>query len=147
GSAPAAGATSLLWPALLAPAFWVGVSDVGIIWWAWALGFFSLGMVAIETRAIAERLLSPLVALAAALTVLCFGGLTWLAASGMEAVPFAWLWLRRFRRLADWFEAGRVSPRRSHIARELLLLSVATPLMRPEGGAAALCVALAMATG
>lgn len=147
GSAPAAGATSLLWPALLAPAFWVGVSDVGIIWWAWALGFFSLGMVAIETRAIAERLLSPLVALAAALTVLCFGGLTWLAASGMEAVPFAWLWLRTFRRLADWFEAGRVSPRRSHIARELLLLSVATPLMRPEGGAAALCVALAMATG
>lgn len=143
GSPPAAGATSLLWPALLAPAFWLGVTDVGVIWWAWLLGFLSLGLVAIETRALAERLLSPLVALAASLTVLCFGGLTWLAASGMEAVPFAWLWLRSFRRLAEWFETERGSVLRSRVKLELLLLSAAAPLMRPEGAVASLCVALA----
>lgn len=147
GSPPAAGATSLLWPGLLAPAFWLGVSDEGIIWWAWLLGFLSLGLVAIETHAIAERLVSPLVALGAALTVLCFGGFTWLAASGMEAVPFAWLWLRTFRRLADWFEAGRVSVPYSRVGRELLLLGIATPLMRPEGAAASVCVALALGIG
>ncbi|HEU5073703.1 MAG TPA: hypothetical protein VFU02_06010, partial [Polyangiaceae bacterium] len=147
GSAPAAGATSLLWPALLAPAFWLGVSDVGIIWWAWLLGFLSLGLTATETYAIADRLVSPLVALAAGLTVLCFGGLTWLAASGMEAVPFAWLWLRTFRRLADWWEAGRGSVLHSRLGRELLILGIATPLMRPEGAVAALCVALAFGFG
>jgi len=147
GSPPAAGATSLLWPAALAPAFWLGVTDVGIIWWAWLLGFVSLGLLAIETHAIAQRLLSPLVALAAALTVLCFGGLTWLAASGMEAVPFAWLWLRTFRRLAEWWEADRVRVIDSRLGRELLILSAATPLMRPEGAVASLCVAAALVVG
>jgi hypothetical protein len=143
GTAPVGGATSLLWPAALAPAFWLGIHDVQIIWVAWLLGFLCLGLVACETLAIARGILSPLVALGAALTALGFGGLTWLAASGMEAVPFAWLWLRSFRRLVDWCEGEQPLPiHRSALGRELLLLCLVTPLMRPEGELVPLCVAL-----
>lgn len=147
GSPPVGGATSLLWPALLAPAYWLGVRGVEVIWVSWVLGFLSLGLVARETHALGRTLLSPLVAVGAALAVLCFGGLTWLAASGMEALPFAWLWLRSFRRLADWCEEANRSEalHRTALGRELLLLCLLTPLMRPEGGAAALAVALAVA--
>lgn len=143
GTAPVGGATSLLWPAALAPAFWLGIDDVQIIWVAWLLGFLSLGLVACEILAIARGILSPLVALGAALAALCFGGLTWLAASGMEAVPFAWLWLRSFRRLVEWCEDEQLVPlHRSLLGRELLLLCLFTPLMRPEGELVPLCVAL-----
>jgi hypothetical protein len=147
GTEPVAGATSLLWPLVLAPLYWLGVDGVAVIWGAWLLGFVALGLVAHETHAIARELLSPLVALGAALMVLCFGGLTWLAASGMEAVPFAWLWLRTFRRLAEWYEAGQPAPFRSALGRELLLLSAATPLMRPEGVIASLAVGIALSVG
>lgn len=147
GSLPVAGATSLLWPALLAPAYWLGVSETGIIWWAWLLGFAALGLVARETHALARHLLSPLVSVGVALMVLCFGGLVWLAASGMEAVPFAWLWLRTFRRLVDWYDTERCPVHESGTGRELLLLALATPLMRPEGAIAAMSVALALVVG
>ncbi|HEY6727926.1 MAG TPA: hypothetical protein VI197_28150 [Polyangiaceae bacterium] len=144
GAAPVGGATSLLWPAALAPAFWLGINDVQIVWFAWLLGFLCLGLVACEVLAIAREILSPLVAFGAALATLCFGGLTWLAASGMEAVPFAWLWLRSFRRLAEWCEDEQPLPlHRSPRGRELLLLCLVTPLMRPEGELVPLCVACA----
>src|SRR5690606_20175001 len=67
----------------------------------------------------------------------------WLAASGMEAVPFAWLWLRSFRRLAEWWEGESTSPFAPGAGRELIVLSLVAPLIRPEGALVSLCVALA----
>lgn len=143
GSPPVAGATSLLWPALLAPAFWLGVDGTSIVWVAWLLGFASLGLLTHETHELAKPLLSPWLARAAAGMVPAFGGLVWLAASGMEAVPFAWLWLRSFRRLAEWWEGESTSPFAPGAGRELIVLSLVAPLMRPEGALVSLCVALA----
>jgi len=145
GSDPVAGATSLLWPAMLAPLFWLNIAGTNVIWGAWLLGFVCLGLLALETYAISERLLSPLVGLGVSAMVLSFGGLTWLAASGMEAVPFAWLWLRSYRRLAEWWETPSGMELEGRLAWELVLLSAATPLMRPEGALASVSVALAFA--
>lgn len=146
GAAPVAGATSLLWPAILAPFFWLGVDGAGIVWVAWCLGFACLGLLAHETHQAARHLLSPGVAVASAALVLCFGGLVWLAASGMEALAFSWLWLRSARRLAEYCESAADGEPSNRLARELIGLSFVVPLARPEGtlvpAAAALVFAL-----
>ena len=144
GAAPVAGATSLLWPALLTLPYGFGFRAEHLIWAAWAFGWVSLGMLGYETRRASERLLSEDGALAAELMVLTFGGHLWFAASGMEVLPLAWLLMRTARRAAEWLEtpsAERVAP------RELLLLAWAGPLLRPEGVLATLVVAIAVGVG
>src|SRR5690348_7240558 len=42
GQPPVAGATSLLWPALLAPAIWLGASGGSLVAVTWGLGFAAL---------------------------------------------------------------------------------------------------------
>ena len=83
------GATSLLWPALLAPFWALGVRDEAIVWPAWALSFAALGALAWEASAL-RALAGRAAAVGAAAMVLAFGGFVWCAASGMEVVPFAW---------------------------------------------------------
>lgn len=145
GAAAVAGATSLLWPAVLAPFFWLGVDGAGIVWVAWCLGFLCLGLLAHETHQAARNLLSPGVALGSAALVLCFGGLVWLAASGMEAIGFSWLWMRSARKLAEFCEfAGRGEPG-TRTRGELLGLSFVLPLVRPEGTLVPIAVALVFA--
>ena len=129
GAAPAAGATSLLWPALLAVPYALGLRAERLIWAAWALGFAALGMLGYETRRASERLLSQDGAIAAELMVLAFGGNLWFAASGMEVIPLAWLLMRATRRSAEWAEGATDAP---HV-RELLVLAWLGPLLRPEG--------------
>ncbi len=141
GEPAVAGATSLLWPALLAPAALLerlfGLDGQLLIAWSLLLGFAALGWLAHETFLVSEPLTDRATAWLAALLVLVFGGHLWCAGSGMEVLPFALLLLRTARRSAEAFE-GELAP------RELLLLAWLTPLMRPEGVLASLLAAAAL---
>jgi hypothetical protein len=148
GSAPTPGATSLLWPLVLAPLYAVGFRGDSLIWPAWAIGWVCLGLLACETRGLAHRVTSPTAGIAAGAMVLLFGGHVWFAGSGMEVIPFAWLLLRTARCAAQWGESGKraesaAGHRRARI--ELCVLGVLTPLMRPEGLLATLLAAVALA--
>ncbi|HYQ42536.1 MAG TPA: hypothetical protein VER11_11230, partial [Polyangiaceae bacterium] len=94
GAVPVAGATSLLWPLLLALPQCFGVHGLTLIYFAWGLGFVALGLLAYETARAAEGLVSPRVAWLAGVLTLAFSANTWFAASGMEVVPLAWLLMR-----------------------------------------------------
>lgn len=135
------GATSLLWPALLTPAIWLGASGRGLVIVTWFLGFGSLFGQASEIYLASRRFLSRPLALAAGLLVLTFSANTWFAASAMEVVPLGYLLLRSARRAAEFSESAAPSRWR---ARELVLLAFAAALLRPEGVIAAACAALAL---
>jgi hypothetical protein len=141
GADPAPGATSLLWPLLLALPYGLGLRGELVIWAAWLFGWVSLIALGYETRRASERLLSNDGALAAELMVLTFGGYLWYATSGMEVVPLAWLLVRTARRAAEWAEAEPGARPRPH---ELLALACAGPLVRPEGVIATLSVAVTL---
>jgi hypothetical protein len=138
GTVPVAGATSLLWPLLLALPQCFGVQGTLLIPWAWGLGFLALGLLAYETARAAQGITSPRVAWLAGVFVFAFSANTWFAASGMEVVPLGWLLMRCCRRAAEWFEGERGR------FWELLLLAAIAPAMRPEGalGSALLASAL-----
>ncbi|HEX9619347.1 MAG TPA: hypothetical protein VF989_04370 [Polyangiaceae bacterium] len=140
-----AGATSLLWPALLAPFYALGFRELSLIWPAWALGWLAYGALGYETWRIAQRLLGRGGAVAAAAMVCAFGPFLWFAASGMEVVPFAWLLVRTTRKSAEWYEAGASAGTHRRDAIELLALSVACALARPEGVVGSLTAAAAFA--
>ncbi|HEV8245884.1 MAG TPA: hypothetical protein VGP93_08945 [Polyangiaceae bacterium] len=143
GALPAPGATSLLWPLLLALPYALGLRGLSLLWAAWAMAWTALGLLAHETHRAGDRLLSRPAALAAGAMVLAFGGYTWFASSGMEVVPLAWLLMRSARRAADFAEAPVDA--RSHAPIELLVLAWLAPAMRPEGAIASLCIALTIA--
>jgi hypothetical protein len=142
GSAPVPGATSLLWPALLAPFYALGFQGSALLWPAWAISFLCLGLLAYETARAGDGLLSREAALAAGAMVLVFAGTAWCAGSGMEVVPFAWLLLRGARRLADWAEGAAPPSARSRW--ELCALAWAAALMRPEGALIGVLASLAL---
>ncbi len=137
GQPPVAGATSLLWPALLAPAIWLGASGGSLVAVTWVLGFLALFGQACEAYWAGRRFLSQPFALLGGVLVLSLSANTWFAASAMEVVPLGYLLLRSARRAAEFYEGARSSRRRN----ELLALAFATALMRPEGFLAALGVA------
>lgn len=136
GATPTPGATSLLWPALLAPFYALGLHREHLIWAAWALGFLALALTAHETERLASGLVSRGTALAAGAMVLAFGAFEWFAASGMEVLPFAWLLTRTVRRSSEWIERATDGPQ----VAELVSLAILTPLMRPEGALASIIV-------
>jgi len=141
GAAPVAGATSLLWPLLLALPQAFGVQGVALIPFAWGLGFLALGLLGYETARAAEGVVSPTVAWLAGVLTLAFSANTWFAASGMEVVPLGWLLMRCCRRAAEWLEGERTR------FWELLLLALLTPAMRPEGALGSLLIASALGFG
>ncbi|HEX3595472.1 MAG TPA: hypothetical protein VHU80_10230 [Polyangiaceae bacterium] len=145
GAAPTPGATSLLWPLLLAPFYAIGFRTESLLWPAWFMGFSALALLAVETKRVAEGLVDSKLAVAAGALVLGFGGYTWFAASGMEVLPFAYLLARSARAAASWMErtdASEGDARRAY--RGLVALAVLTPLMRPEGAVASLVIAAAL---
>jgi hypothetical protein len=141
GLPPVPGATSLLWPALLTPAIWLGASSGGLIALTWGFGFAGLFGQACEVYQSSRRFLSPPFAFAAGLLVLAFSANIWFAASAMEVVPLGFVLLRSARRAAEFLEGQRTPARR----RELLLLALCAVLLRPEGLLSALAVAAAFA--
>jgi hypothetical protein len=132
GEAYSSGATSLLWPVLLAPLHAAGLTDLSIIWAAWAFGFLALGALTVETYRLALPLVGRGASVGAAAIVPCFGGYVFGAASGMEVVPLAFVLAYGLRRCIEWGELPRDerTPRRR---RALLLLAFIAPLLRPEG--------------
>lgn len=141
GAEPAAGATSLLWPAAIALPYGLGLRGELVIWAAWAFGWAAFAALGYETRRASERLLSADGALAAELMVLSFGGYVWFAASGMEVVPLAWILMRGARRAAEFAEGGAAAPG----VRELVVLAWLSAAMRPEGVIATLSIAVVLA--
>lgn len=125
------GATSFLWPILLAPFYAVGFRGEAILWPAWMFSFAALGALAYEAHALTRPLAGRAAAIGAGAMALSFGGLVWGAASGMEVVPFAWLIAYSTRRACEWAETPERRSGRSLLG--LLLLAVLCPLMRPEG--------------
>jgi hypothetical protein len=144
GAAPVPGATSLLWPALLTLPYGLGLRAERVIWAAWTFGWLALAMLGYETRRLGRRLLSEDGALAAEIMVLTFGGHVWFAASGMEVLPFAWILMRTARVAAEWLETPSGERR---VPRELLLLGVLAPFVRPEGLIATLAAAVTLGVG
>jgi hypothetical protein len=141
GQPPVPGATSILWPALLTPALWLGASGEGLVKLTWFLGFGSLFGQACEVYLAGRRFLSRPLAFAAGLLVLSFSANTWFAGSAMEVVPLGYLLMRTARRAAEFLEAPPDPWRK----RELVLLALLAALLRPEGALAALGAAAVLA--
>lgn len=135
GATPVAGATSLLWPLLLAPFQALGLAGSLTILPAWLLGWLALALSAYETFRLARGMSTPLPAALAGLLQLGFAGNVWLAASGMEATWLAWAMARAARRSAEWAEGEPTVTR-----AELWALALMAPLFRPEGALASLVV-------
>ena len=134
------GATSLLWPAALAPFWLIGLRGTHLTWAAWLYGFGALAGLAYESQKLTEKLTSRAIGWATALAIISFGGLVWCAASGMEVVPFAWSIARSLRLASDWSEASE-KERTPQRFRALVLITFVMALLRPEGQAYALLVA------
>lgn len=137
------GATSLLWPALLAPFWLLGARDEAILWPAWALSYVALGGLAWEAARLTERLAGRTAAIGAGAMVLAFSGFVWCAASGMEVVPFAWAIARTTRKAAEWIEKPREA-RTARDAWEIVALAWVATLFRPEGSVQALFAGAAL---
>ncbi|HVJ89953.1 MAG TPA: hypothetical protein VM580_09120 [Labilithrix sp.] len=137
------GATSFLWPMLLAPFYALGFRGEAILWPAWVIAFSALGALAYEAFALTKPLSGRAAAIGAGAMVLAFGGFSWCAASGMEVVPFAWLLAISMRRAAEWAESPEKRTRRG--LGVLLALAVLCPLMRPEGAIASVALGVCVA--
>ncbi len=144
GEPPTSGATSALWPALLAPFWALGARDDAILWPAWALSFTALAGLAWEASRWTDPLAGRLAAAGAGVMTVAFGGFAWEAVSGMEVVPFAWAIARASRRASDWADAPPENRTSGHAA-ELVALAWVAALFRPEGAATALFVAATLA--
>jgi hypothetical protein len=135
------GATSALWPMLLAPFYLIGFRGEAIVWAAWLLSFGALGLLAHEAIQMTKPLAGNAAAAGAGAMVLFFSGHIWCAASGMEVVPFAWVMTRALRKAAEWSEK-KSEENSSRDFWELVILGWASFLFRPEGAIAVIVVAL-----
>ncbi len=143
GEGYSSGATSLLWPLLLAPFHAIGLRDVSLLWATWILGTLSHAGLAVESYRITDRLAGRAAALGVAATCTLFGAFAWFAWSGMETVALGWLLLRGARVAGAWCEPaeGAAPPPRA----EMIAAGVAAPLVRPEGVVASIAIAIAFA--
>ncbi len=126
------GATSFLWPALLAPFHALGVRGEAMMWPAWVLSFAAHGALAREVFLLARPLSGRPAAIGAGAMSLAFGGLVWGAASGMEVAPFAFLAAYALRKAAAWAES-EPDARTTRALAVLIGTACALPLLRPEG--------------
>jgi hypothetical protein len=132
GGIPTSGATSLLYPWLLAVGYWVGFTDLNLALWAWIVGVTAL---VISTGLVYRIVLhvSPDNHLIPVFTSVCFifnGAVAWHAMSGMETmlvILFALLCLY-----------GVLEGRVHVFVTGAALLS----LTRPEGGLLSLIVVM-----
>ncbi len=143
GVEPTRGATSLLYPLLLAPAARV-VAPERLPWVAWGLGIVLLAFSALAADRWATRRVSPAAGWAAGLLTLLSGHYLWGAASGMDIALYGFA-LAGTIAAVPWYQDApdpRSGARRlAGLAAWLLFLGLA----RPEGTALAMVIALAVA--
>ncbi len=137
------GATSFLWPILIAPFHLLGLRELSLIWAAWFWGTLAHAGLAVEVKRLACRLGGREVAIGAHLMSLGFGAFAWFAWSGMETIPFTWMLVRTVRTSAELVEPEAEKP--SVSALQVVFLGVITPLLRPEGFVASGIAFLALA--
>ncbi len=128
GSGFSSGATSILYPVILAPIFWVGLGGVKALLVTFAFGVLCLFLSAILIYLIGRDLASARVGLLASFLFLLNGNLVWNYLSGMETGLFATLLLGGFYTFERWWSGGRSGD----LIRACILLSLAS-LTRPEG--------------
>ncbi|MFQ3536288.1 MAG: hypothetical protein SNJ58_10465 [Aggregatilineales bacterium] len=129
---PTSGATSLLYPFLLAVGYLIGFTGEALAWWALGLGILAwLGAAWLFFRLVsAEEAGTGTLALGMTAIFALHGSLAWAFVSGMETSLFLYAIL-----LTLWhIRAGNV--------RAALLAGALTALIRPEGAVIALSVAL-----
>lgn len=143
GEGYSSGATSVLWPLLLAPFHALGLRDVSLLWASWILGGLAHAALAVEVYRITRRLAGRSAAYGAAAMSLLFPPFTWFAWSGMETMALGWILLRGARVAAAYAEPEEGSPPPG--AGALIAAGVIAPLIRPEGALASLLCAAAMA--
>lgn len=143
GDGYTSGATSLLWPAMLAPFYLLGLRDTSIIWAAWFWGWLFLALLAVEVKRLAAPLTGEMGAVGAAAATLAFGGYTWFAASGMEVSPLAYTLALAARLGSTWAE--RPDQRTASLRNKMLAVAVLGPLVRPEGMVASALVLAVLA--
>lgn len=143
GEGYSSGATSLIWPLLLAPFHVIGLRGTSLLWAAWLFGWLAHAALAVEVFRVSRRLAGRGAAAGAAATALLFPAFAWFAWSGMETIALAWI-LVRAARLAAAFcepEPGQAPPS----VRALVTAGIVAPLIRPEGALASLIAAVALA--
>jgi hypothetical protein len=145
GEGYASGATSVLWPLLLAPFHLFGLRDVSLLWAAWLLGTVAHAGTALEAHRLTRRLAGEAAAIGAGAMCALFGAFAWFAWSGMETVALAWLLLWTARAAAARCEPERGGEPTS--TRELVALGILAPLIRPEGAVASLVAVVALLHG
>ncbi|WP_437943840.1 hypothetical protein WMF27_04215 [Sorangium sp. So ce281] len=162
GDGYSSGATSLLWPVLLAPFHALGLRDLSLVYAVWALGLVFHAALAVETARLARPLAGPAAAAGAGAMCAGFAAFAWFAWSGMETVAFAWILTRTARLAAALCEpappdpasdsaapaqppGAPAQPPNASIARSLAVCGFVAPLLRPEGALASLLAAIALA--
>ncbi|XYH99583.1 hypothetical protein ACMHYB_07425 [Sorangium sp. So ce1128] len=110
GDGYSTGATSLLWPVLLAPFYALGLRDLSLVHAIWALGLVFHAALAVETARLARPLAGPAAAAGAGAMCAGFAAFAWFAWSGMETVAFAWILTRTARLAAALCEPAPPEP-------------------------------------
>ncbi|WP_437757182.1 hypothetical protein [Sorangium sp. So ce1389] len=110
GDGYSTGATSLLWPVLLAPFYALGLRDLSLVYAIWALGLVFHAALAVETARLARPLAGPAAAAGAGAMCAGFAAFAWFAWSGMETVAFAWILTRTARLAAALCEPAPPEP-------------------------------------
>ncbi|WP_437939018.1 hypothetical protein [Sorangium sp. So ce341] len=110
GEGYSTGATSLLWPVLLAPFYALGLRDLSLVYAIWALGLVFHAALAVETARLARPLAGPAAAAGAGAMCAGFAAFAWFAWSGMETVAFAWILTRTARLAAGLLEPAAGEP-------------------------------------
>ncbi len=145
GGGFSSGATSFIWPILLAPFHLLGARGLTIIWAAWLLGALLHAATAVETTRLAAPLVGRGAGIAAGVMAAVFGAFAWFAWSGMETIGLAWALVRTVRVASEWTE---LAPHERTLRRGLWTvggMGFLAPLFRPEGLVAALIAALVLA--
>lgn len=145
GAGYSSGATSVLWPLLLAPLSAVGVEGVQMIWGTWLLGGLAHAAVVLETARLAGGLAGRRVGWMAGAMAVAFGAFAWFAYSGMETMALAWVLARGARVASELREPGRPRPFSAGPPPspwQLVALGLIAPLVRPEGALVSLMAVL-----
>jgi hypothetical protein len=143
GGGFSSGATSFVWPMVLAPFYALGLRGLDLVWAAWGVGTLLHAAVAVETKRLAEPLVGRAAAVGAGAMCLLFGAFAWFAWSGMETIALAWAMVRTARVSSDYVEKHALE-RTSRAATGVAAMGALCPLVRPEGGLMAGVAALAL---